>query len=564
MRVSRRHFVGSLAATPVVLAPQPLFAAVSAPAVPAKLRPAIGAIADYAEAHRRAMGVPGVTVGLIAPGLPGHALRLGHVDTARTRSVSPDTLFQVGSISKLMTALMVHQLAAEGKLALNGDVRAMLPGAAWPDGPPVTLQQLMDHVAGLPGNAPLFPAEGKLWLNYAPGSQWHYSNTGYGLLGLIVERAERAPLAAVLHRRLFAPLGMRRSYGAILSADRLRYQQGYEPARREILYVPGDPLSPAPWTDVSFGAGSVASTADDMNRLMQSILAAATGTGGLGLSPALATAFTTHAVDTIRGAAAKAGDRRYGNGLMHDTDKAGRVHLHHTGGMPSFSSSFHLDPLSGAGAFASVPIGYPANYRPRLLTLFAAQALTAAAAGTKLPDPPSLAAKKIDGRDYLGTYRGPRGTLVFADGSAGFSVTADGRTGAILGISDTMFSSRHPALAAWPIQFVRHDKKVVAFAYGSDTYVRDGATHAVALSNPALARLAGRFQTDSAWQSIVTIAERGGKLCLGGADELVAQGDNRFRTTEEWSSPRLRFTDFVDGRPQTLILDGHPMERRDI
>ncbi len=67
----------------------------------------------------------------------------------------------------------------------------------------------------------------------------------------------------------------------------------------------------------------------------------------------------------------------YGNGLMH-FGNAGRPYLHHTGGMVSFSSSFHLDPASGVGAFACANISAFAEYRPRLLTWFATDALTRA------------------------------------------------------------------------------------------------------------------------------------------------------------------------------------------
>ena len=564
MQLSRRQLVQSLAATPLVASPVRLMAQ-PAPAAPEILRPAIAAIAAYAEVHRRTVGIPGMIVGLTAPGLPSYPLHLGFTDLSATRQVGPDTLFQIGSISKLMTAATIHQLAAEGKLALDGDVRAMLPGAAWPDGPTITLQQMLDHVSGLPGDAPMFPDSGKLWLAYEPGKHWLYSNTAYGLLGLIVERAEQAPLANVLHRRLFAPLGMTRSRGSILSADRALYAQGYEPARREIVYVNGDPLAPASWTDVTEGAGSIASTADDMVRLLRSILGAATGKGGLGLNPARATAFTSHAVDTVGGPShGIIGAMRYGNGLMHVADAAKRPYLHHTGGMPSFTSSFHIDPASGVGTFASVPLGYPANYRPRLLTMFAAQALTAAAAGAKLPDPPSLATPRVDGKDFTGTYTGPAGTLLFADSPAGLSVIIDGHSTPLIEEDEDLFATRLAGLAAWPIGFIRKDKKVVAMTYGSDTYVRDGATYAIAPSDPALARLAGRFQNDSAWNVIVTIAERGGKLWLSGFQEMTSTGDLHYRIGDAWSSPRIRFADLIDGRPHTLIVDGTPLERRDI
>ena len=565
MRLDRRQLVQSLAAAPLAAAPSRAFAAAPVSIAPAKLRPAIAAIAAYAEQHRRTMGVPGLTVGLTTPDLASYPIRLGFTDTGHARPIGADTLFQVGSISKLMTATMIHQLAAEGKLALDGDVRAMLPGGPWPDGAKITLQQLLDHVGGLPGDAPLFPPEGKLWFAFQPGKHWLYSNTGYDLLGLIVEHAERAPLASVLHRRLFAPLGMTRSRGSILSADRARYAQGYEPAKREIVYVNGDPLAPAPWTDVTFGAGSVASTADDMARLLRSILGAATGKGGLGLSPALGSAFAGHDVDTAGGDAhGVIGAMRYGNGLMHVTDAAKRPYLHHTGGMPSFTSSFHIDPASGVGAFASVPLGYPANYRPRLLTMFAVQALTAAAAGAKLPDPPSLATPRPDGKDFIGIFSGRAGSLSFANLPAGFAATLNGRSSPMIAVEGDIFATQLPGLDVWPIEFVRQDKQVVAVHYGPGTYVRDGATYAVAASDPALALLAGRFQNDSAWNAIATIAERGGKLWLGGNQEMTRTGDLQYRAGDEWSSPRIRFADLADGRPQTLIIDGVRLERRDI
>lgn len=565
MRLNRRQLVQSLAAAPLVAAQSALFAASPAPLAPTKLRPAIAAIAAYAELHRRTMGVPGLTIGLTTPDLASYPIRLGFMDMSKTHQIGPDTLFHVGSISKLMTATMIHQLAAEGKLALDGDVRAMLPGAAWPDGAKITLQHMLDHVSGLPGDAPAFPDSGKLWLAYQPGAHWLYSNTAYSLLGLIVERAEQAPLANVLHRRLFAPLGMTRSRGSILSADRALYAQGYEPSKREILYTNGDPLSPAPWTDVTEGAGSVASTADDMMRLLRSIIGAANGKGGLGLSPAQATAFTSHDVDTAGGDThGVIGAMLYGNGLMHVTDAAKRPYFHHTGGMPSFTSSIHIDPASGVAAFASVPLGYPANYRPRLLTMFAVQALTAAAAGDKLPDPPSLASPRVDGTDFIGNYTGPKGSLLFANLPGGFTAAVGSRNSPMIAVEGDIFTTRLDGLDAWPIEFVRKDKVVVAVNYGPDTYVRHGATYTVPVSDPALALLAGRYENDSAWNMIVTIAERGGKLWLGGFQEMTRTAELQYRTGEEWSSPRIRFADLMGSRPQTLIVDGNRLERRDI
>ena len=104
---------------------------------------------------------------------------------------------------------------------------------------------------------------------------------------------------------------MDRTRGAIVGEDRARYAQGYE-AADEIIPAPrGVPLAPAGWVDVTFGAGSVASTADDMNRFLRALADAAQGRGGLGLPPALARSFTSHAVPS------DTPGMSYGNGLMH-------------------------------------------------------------------------------------------------------------------------------------------------------------------------------------------------------------------------------------------------------
>ena len=145
------------------------------------------------------------------------------------------------------------------------------------------------------------------------------------------------------------------------------------------------PLRPAPWVDVTAGAGCVASTAGDMLAFLQALSGAAQGRRALDLAAAEARSFVSHAVPS------DAPGMAYGNGLMHVAAN-GRSYLHHTGGMLSFSSSFHVDTASGVGAFASSTLNAFAEYRPRLLTRFAVDALTNALSGRPLPSPPPLEA----------------------------------------------------------------------------------------------------------------------------------------------------------------------------
>ena len=79
----------------------------------------------------------------------------------------------------------------------------------------------------------------------SPGAHWHYSNTGYEMLGRLVEQLAGKPLARVLHDRIFAPLGMTRSRGAIVGDDRTLYAQGYE-AADQLPFATGVPLRRRP------------------------------------------------------------------------------------------------------------------------------------------------------------------------------------------------------------------------------------------------------------------------------------------------------------------------------
>jgi CubicO group peptidase (beta-lactamase class C family) len=552
MQLSRREFAaGALGA--VVAAP--LRAAQPLRAVP-RLEPTIEAIRAYGEAHRAYFGLPGMTLGLALPGATATVLDFGYSEVEARRPITPDTLFQIGSISKSMTAAVIHQLAAEGRFGLTDRASALLPGLPLPAGNRITVQNLLDHVSGLPDSAPL-SAAGGLWVGYAPGAHWSYSNTGYDILGLLAEHFGGKPLAQLFGERIFAPLGMQRTRGAIVSADRLLYAQGYGQADPSIPFIPGQPLAPAAWIDSTSGAGSVASTADDMTRFLRALAGAAEGRGGLGLSPAAASAFASHAVPS------DTPGMRYGNGLMHVVH-GGRPYLHHTGGMVSFSSSFHLDAARGVGAFASSTISAFAEYRPRLLTQFAVEALTNALAGRPLPAPPGLAVRLPQPAVYAGEYRGPSGGFEIRAGDP-LTLVAGGRSAPLLPIGGDLLRTTHTAFRAITQKVERTNRAITGASWGPNSYLRAGTVGTLPRSDPALARLAGRYVNDSPWWGIFTLVERGGRLWLGTETPMAPISGNLWRIgSESWSPERGDFANFIDGRPQTFILSGNVFARQDV
>jgi len=552
MAITRRAFTaGALGAALSARLAAPAFAQGS----PA-LAGAIAAIRAHGEDHLRQFDLPGLTLGLTTPGGFSTVLDFGFANRDNRAPITPDTLFQIGSISKSMTAAVIHQLAAEGKLKLTDRAGALFPAVRLPRGNTITVQHLLDHAAGLPDDAPLF-ADGGLWTGYAPGAHWHYSNTGYDLLGKIAETAGGKPLDRLLAERIFAPLGMTRSRGAIVGPDRMLYAQGYEPADLTVPFVRGAPLAPAAWVDVTFGAGSVASTAGDMIRWLRSLADAAQGRGGLGLGPAQAKAFTAHLVPSDSPALS------YGNGLMH-VGEGRRSYLHHTGGMVSFSSSFHLDTATGVGAFASSSLSAFAEYRPRVLTRFAVDALVEVLAGRPVPAAPALAAPLANAAAFVGRYSGPAGRFEVRPGSP-LTLIANGRAAALQLWNDNLFRTPHPDFRNFSLLFEKTGQTVTGASWGPASFVRDGSAATPPRSNPALSRFAGRYVNDSPWWGTATVVERGGSLWLGTETPMSRLGENLWRVGEEnWSPERASFADFSHGRPQTFILSGEKFLRHDV
>lgn len=516
---------------------------------------AVEAIRTYGGRHLAHFNLPGLTLGLTAPGGFSTVLNFGFAERQPARLIGPDTLFQVGSITKVMTAIVVHQLASEGRLRLSDRIGTLLPTLPLPPASQISVQDLLDHVGGLPSDAPL-DVPGGLWTGFAPGTHWHYSNTGYEILGKIAEHVSGEPLADLFTKRILAPAGMTRSHGAVLARDKALYAQGYRAADPTVPFALGVALAPAPWVDVTSGAISVASTAADMVRFMNELVLVARGGGGLGLSPAAG------AVLTGRSVPSDTPGMSYGNGLMH-VREGPRAYLHHTGGMVSFSSSFHIDVASGAGAFACSNISAFAEYRPRLLTRFAVDALSAAAAGRPLPVPPMLALPLANAASYVGTYAGPSRSFAVTLGSP-LTITANGRTAALEPWGGELFRTTHPDFRDFTLMFERRGAAVVGASWGPASFARAGSVSAFPPSNPALAPLTGTYVNDSPWWGTVRVVERSGRLWFGTETPMSRIGERLWRAGwEPWSPERADFADIIDGRPRTLIYSGERFTRRD-
>mgnify|MGYP002623970668 CR=1 FL=1 len=171
---------------------------------------------------------PGAVVAVIRDGAIVHQRAYGMADLERSVALSTESVLEIGSISKQFTAMCVLLLELDGALGLDDDVREHLP--EMPDyGEPITLRQLAHHTSGVRDVETLIPLAGVPWfnhlpmadqlaliarqegLNFAPGSRFLYSNSGYTLLAVVDDRVSGMSLRSCARERISEPLGMRRT-----------------------------------------------------------------------------------------------------------------------------------------------------------------------------------------------------------------------------------------------------------------------------------------------------------------------------------------------------------------
>jgi len=208
-------FAIALAIAPIGLSGQ--HAAVVGPTVASKVD------GVFAKWHA---STPGCAVGVAANGKPVLAKGYGMADLEHDVSITPETIFEAGSVSKQFTAASVQLLAREGKLSLDDRVRKYIPELPEYE-TPLTVRHMLNHTSGLRDWGSVAGIAG--WprttrvhthahvleivsrqhaLNFPPGTRWSYSNTGFNLAAIIVERLSGLSFQEFTRTRLFQPFGM--------------------------------------------------------------------------------------------------------------------------------------------------------------------------------------------------------------------------------------------------------------------------------------------------------------------------------------------------------------------
>jgi CubicO group peptidase (beta-lactamase class C family) len=231
---------------------------------------------------------PGCAVSVRRAGTLVHEGAYGMASLELQVPNTPDTVFHAGSVAKQFTALAVLMLEAEGKLALTDSIRKHVPELpAWAQ--PVTLRHLLEHTGGIRDvDELLWIAGGKddariteelamdllarqRGVNFAPGKQFLYSNTGYTLLAMTVARVSGEPFPAFMQRRMFAPLAMtdtqfRDDSSSVIANRATGYRRDGRPAWHLGVYL----------SDV-VGGGGLFTTVGDLQRWHANFASATAG-----------------------------------------------------------------------------------------------------------------------------------------------------------------------------------------------------------------------------------------------------------------------------------------------
>lgn len=273
------------------------------------------------------------------------------------------TMFRMGSVTKQYTAAGIMKLVERGKLGLDDDVRKHVPAFDF-GGRIVTIRQLLNHTSGVPNytNVPRFMAEyaprdltheqllatiKDVKADFEPGKGWNYSNTGYYVLGMVIEAVDGRPYARFMQEEFFTPLGLTRTrYGSEREIIRNR-AQGYALDPNGVRL--NDSLISM---NVPGGAGALSASAGDMVRWQIAL------TGGRAVT---ADSYRQMTESTV---AAGQGGARYGFGLNVGGSE-GRRRISHSGGIQGFNSvlvylpdtGLHVAVVSNSEAVPSTAVG---------------------------------------------------------------------------------------------------------------------------------------------------------------------------------------------------------------
>lgn len=513
---------------------------------------------------------PGLTLGLTDANSTLLIRTYGVAELASKQSVTPETLFEIGSIGKTFTAVAILQLVDEGRIDLHAPVDHYLPWFAVPQPagqPPITVAQLLSHTAGIVAGIDGTPeAAFQVWslrdlpTFSAPGERFHYSNVGYKALGLVLEALEGRPYREVIRARVLDPLELVATEPAITHDIRARLAVGYEYLHDDRMGHSGAPLAPATWLETETADGSIASTAADMCAFVRLLLREGEGpTGRLLSEEAFAQMSTANPREDETAA--------YGYGLVR-RNLDGRRFVGHGGGMVGYLAGMQADPDANLGA---IVLQNSMSSNPMAL----ARTVIRIADGE--PEEVAGVAATAPWDELVGVYEPDRPgsePIEIVVSENGATLRCEGRAIPLEDLGSDLFLAPDGAFDRFPISVERPTDDVPQLWHGGQRYRRAGAaTRELPEPSAELQGIAGHYRSHNPWTTNFRVVLRGDQpwLIFAGAPDgfhteqpLIPREDNVFRVGDDPGNPEsLGFDTVVDGRALRALLSGWPYYRVD-
>ncbi len=225
-------------------------------------------------------GVPSASIAVVKDGRIAYVKAYGDARLEPRVPARADMRYSIGSISKQFTATAILMLAEQGKLSLDDKVARFVPNVTRAN--EVTIRQLLSHTSGYQDDWPqdyvpafmlrdVTPDRVLDWarkpLDFEPGTQYQYSNTGYAIAGLIVEKASGTPFMEFLRAHIFRPLGMKN----VMDIDQNRLTESDPTGYLRYALGPAR-LAPKEGKGWLFAMGELAMTAEDLGRWDMSLI----------------------------------------------------------------------------------------------------------------------------------------------------------------------------------------------------------------------------------------------------------------------------------------------------
>lgn len=507
-----------------------LFAAAPALAVPADFK----AKADAYLKSTYPADAPGVAVIVVDDGEVVYASGQGLADIQAKRAITPTTVFRLGSITKQFTAAIILQLADEGELSLTDPVSKFLPDYPKP-GADATIVQLLNHTSGIksytgipgwmaseektarPLTTQQLIAEFKDHpADFEVGTEHRYNNSGYVLLGAIIEKVTGKPWYVAVEERIAEPLGLTTIRYAELEPRTLAMAVGY--TERDGQVVPAQKVH----MSIPHAAGALIGSVQDLAKWSEALHKGKVVSAARYEQMIAPTTLPDGKVEN------------YGFGVAQGTLR-GRELIRHGGGIFGFSTSAAYIPNEDlfVAVFAnSDEIGVGPG-----LTL---TKLTAMAVGEPFPEFRKAAVPQIEIEPLLGLYEFEGGNRRFftRDGKL-FTRLRGARDMEVFPAGDNRFFYGSDTLSWFEVNRDPAGKLVMSMYQGGSetalTSVRTGPVPTdppvVSVERPVLERYVGSYRTNQGVAQVVLTDEGSLTIQLGGGRPmpLLATSPTEFR-----------------------------------